>query len=107
MDNKHIFKRFLKEIGLYHEFCNCLKIQHRENGKDPFDTLNFESGFKQPSTFVMIAFGWDISKFKGWCDIYGYLSAYCDTFEQMLDEEIITSARNIVKKYERQTNKAV
>jgi hypothetical protein len=101
MDNKHIFKRFLKEIGLYHEFCKCLKLQHIENGKDPFDTLNFESSFKQPSTFVMIAFGWDISKFKGWCDIYGYLSAYCYTFEQMLDEEIITSARNIVKKYDR------
>jgi hypothetical protein len=101
MDNKNIFKRFLKEIGLYHEFCKCLKIRHGENGKDPFDTFNFENDFYKPSTVVMIAFGWDISEFKGWCDLYGYLSIYCDTFGQMLDEEIITGAIDIVKKYDR------
>lgn len=98
-----IFKRFLKEIGLYSEFLKCAKIRCNKNLSDPFDiTYHLE-----PDSMIMCAFAWDESDFKGWGSIYQYLVTHCKKYEHLLDDEIITGICSIVQKYDRQTSKAV
>jgi hypothetical protein len=102
MNEKKIFKRFLKEIGLYSEFLKCAKTRCNKDFPDPFDiTYRFE-----PDSIIMCAFGWDESDFKGWSEIYQYLVTHCKEYEHLLDDEIITGICNIVQKYDKQTNKA-
>ena len=98
-----IFKRFLKEIGLYHEFLKCAKTRCNDDFPDPFsNTYRFK-----PDSVIMCAFVWDRSDFKGWSEIYQYLSTHCNEYEHLLDDEIITGICDIVQKYDRQTSKAV
>lgn len=98
-----IFKRFLKEIGLYTEFLKCAKTRCNKDFPDPFNTDYHIA----PDSVIMCAFEWDESDFKGWSAIYQYLVNHCKEYEHLLDDEIITGICDIVQKYDRQTNKAV
>ena len=97
--NRAIFKRFLKEIGLYHEFCRCLKIYR--GGKDPFGYFDFEESFYTPSNIILHAFEWDISKFKQWYDIYNYLVMSYRGYDQLLDEGTINAVRYLIHGYDK------
>lgn len=101
--NRAIFKRFLKEIGLYSEFLKCAKTRRNKDFPDPFDISNYF----EPESMIMCSFGWDESDFKGWSAIYQYLVIHCKEYEHLLDDEVITDICDIVQKYDRQTSKAV
>ena len=93
-----IFKRFLKEIGLYYEFFKCAKKDRRNDYfPDPFNT----DYHIEPDSMIMCSFEWDKSDFKGWCAIYQYLVTNCKEYEHLLDDEIITGICDIVQKYDR------
>jgi hypothetical protein len=88
-------KRFLKEVGLFHEFCNCIKKKRGTISPKPFETINYD-GYQ--SYIIMCSFGWSISRFRGWCDIYQYLSRYGVDYNGLMEDGVITGVKNIINR---------